>query len=155
MRLYNSQTRAVDEFVPRDGHVGIYVCGVTPYDTTHIGHLFTFLTFDVLVRLFRHRGLDVTYVQNVTDIDDDILRKAREVGLEWNELGRRETEKYLADMRGMNALPFDHYTAATQHVPEMIGIVEKLIDGGYAYVVDGSVYFHATSGGVSVSKPGM
>ncbi len=141
MRLYNSQNRAVDEFVPRDGHVGIYVCGVTPYDTTHIGHLFTFLTFDVLVRLFRHKGLDVTYVQNVTDIDDDILRKAKEVGLEWNELGKRETEKYLADMRGMNALPFDHYTAATQHVPEMVGIVEKLIEGGYAYEVNGSVYF--------------
>jgi L-cysteine:1D-myo-inositol 2-amino-2-deoxy-alpha-D-glucopyranoside ligase len=145
MRLYNSQTRAVEEFVARDGHVGIYVCGVTPYDTTHIGHLFTFLTFDVLVRLLRHQALDVTYVQNVTDIDDDILRKAKEVGLEWNELGRRETEKYLADMRGMNALPFDHYTAATQHVPEMIGIVEKLIDGGFAYVVNGSAYFDVAS----------
>lgn len=144
MRLYNSQTRAVDEFVPREGHVGIYVCGVTPYDTTHIGHLFTFLTFDILVRLMRHKGLDVTYVQNVTDIDDDILRKAKEVGLEWDELGRRETEKYLADMRGVNALPFDHYTAATQHVPEMISIVEKLIAGGYAYVVDGSVYFEVS-----------
>ena len=141
MRLFNSQNRAVDEFVPRDGHVGIYVCGVTPYDTTHIGHLFTFLTFDVLVRLLRHKGLDVTYVQNVTDIDDDILRKAKEVGMEWNELGQRETEKYLADMRGMNALPFDHYTAATQHVPEMIDIVEKLVEGGYAYEVNGSVYF--------------
>jgi L-cysteine:1D-myo-inositol 2-amino-2-deoxy-alpha-D-glucopyranoside ligase len=141
MRLYNSQTRAIDEFVVKDGHVGIYVCGVTPYDTTHIGHAFTFLTFDVLVRLLRHSGVDVTYVQNVTDIDDDILRKAKEVGLTWDELGRRETEKYLADMRNLNALPFDHYTAATQHVPEMLGIIEKLIDGGYAYVVDGSVYF--------------
>jgi L-cysteine:1D-myo-inositol 2-amino-2-deoxy-alpha-D-glucopyranoside ligase len=141
MRLYNSQTRAIDEFVVRDGHVGIYVCGVTPYDTTHIGHAFTFLTFDILVRLLRHNDVDVTYVQNVTDIDDDILRKAKEVGLEWDELGRRETEKYLADMRNLNAVPFDHYTAATQHVPEMLDIVEKLVAGGYAYVVDGNVYF--------------
>ncbi len=141
MRLYNSQTRSTDDFVVRDNHVGIYVCGVTPYDTTHIGHAFTFLTFDILVRLLRHQGHNVTYVQNVTDIDDDILRKAKEVGLEWDELGRRETEKFLADMRALNALPFDHYTAATGHIPEMLGIVEKLVEGGYAYVVNGSVYF--------------
>jgi L-cysteine:1D-myo-inositol 2-amino-2-deoxy-alpha-D-glucopyranoside ligase len=141
MRLYNSQTRSLDELVVNDGHVGIYVCGVTPYDTTHIGHAFTFLTFDILVRLLRHNGFDVTYVQNVTDIDDDILRKAREVGIEWDELGRRETEKYLNDMKGLNALPFDHYTAATQHVPEMLGIIEKLVEGGYAYEANGSVYF--------------
>jgi L-cysteine:1D-myo-inositol 2-amino-2-deoxy-alpha-D-glucopyranoside ligase len=141
MRLYNSQTRSTDDFEIRDNHVGIYVCGVTPYDTTHIGHAFTFLTFDILVRLLRHQGREVTYVQNVTDIDDDILRKARETGLEWDELGRRETEKFLADMKALNAVPFDHYTAATQHIPEMLGIVEKLIEGGYAYVVNGSVYF--------------
>jgi L-cysteine:1D-myo-inositol 2-amino-2-deoxy-alpha-D-glucopyranoside ligase len=145
MRLYNSQTRSIDELVVNDGHVGIYVCGVTPYDTTHIGHAFTFLTFDIIVRLLRHDGVNVTYVQNVTDIDDDILRKAKEVGLEWDELGRRETEKYLNDMRGLNALPFDHYTAATQHVPEMLGIIEQLVDGGYAYVVNGSVYFEVAT----------
>src|SRR5690554_8215972 len=96
MRLYNSMSSKIEDFVVDDNKVGIYVCGVTPYDTTHIGHLFTFLSFDVLVRLLRHKGLDVTYVQNVTDIDDDILRKAKEVGMEWNELGQRETEKYLA-----------------------------------------------------------
>ena len=141
MRLYNSQTRSTDEFVVNDGHVGIYVCGVTPYDTTHIGHAFTFLTFDILVRLLRHQGHDVTYVQNVTDIDDDVLRKAKEVGLEWDELGQRETQKFLKDMRDLNAVDFDHYTAATEHIPEMLEIIEKLVDGGFAYVVDGSVYF--------------
>ncbi|HYH13237.1 MAG TPA: cysteine--tRNA ligase [Thermomicrobiales bacterium] len=141
MRLYNSQTRSTDEFVVNDGHVGIYVCGVTPYDTTHIGHAFTFLTFDILVRLLRHQGHRVTYVQNVTDIDDDILRKAGEVGLAWDELGRRETEKFLRDMKGLNAVEFDHYTAATQHIPEMLAIVERLVEGGFAYVSNGSIYF--------------
>ncbi len=141
MRIYNSQTRSIDDFVVEDGHVGIYVCGVTPYDTTHIGHAFTFLTFDILVRLLRHDGHDVTYVQNVTDIDDDILRKSRELGLAWDELGRRETEKYLDDMKRLNAVPFDHYTAATQHVRQMVGIVQQLVDQGYAYEVNGSVYF--------------
>ncbi|MDQ4045118.1 MAG: cysteine--tRNA ligase [Chloroflexota bacterium] len=141
MRLYNSQSRSIDEFVPRDGHVGIYVCGVTPYDTTHIGHAFTFLTFDILVRLFRHQGLNVTYVQNVTDIDDDILRKAKELDMTWDALAKRETEKFLRDMRNLNALPFDHYTAATGHISEMLEIVDQLVEGGYAYEANGSVYF--------------
>lgn len=141
MRLYNSQTRTTDELVVRDGHVGIYVCGVTPYDTTHIGHAFTFLAFDILVRYLRHQGHRVTYVQNVTDIDDDILRKSKELGLAWDELARRETEKFLQDMKGLNAVDFDHYTAATAHIPDMLAIVEKLVEQEFAYVVDGSVYF--------------
>ena len=88
MRLFNTQSGQIERFTPRDGKVGLYVCGVTPYDTTHIGHAFTFLTFDILVRLMRHKGWDVTYVQNVTDIDDDILRKAKEVGLDLAGAGR-------------------------------------------------------------------
>src|SRR6187397_1172564 len=98
MRLYNTQSELVEEFVPVDNHVGIYVCGVTPYDTTHAGHAFTFLTYDVLVRFLRHQGFDVTYVQNVTDIDDDILRKAREKNMAWDDLARQETDRFLRDM---------------------------------------------------------
>jgi L-cysteine:1D-myo-inositol 2-amino-2-deoxy-alpha-D-glucopyranoside ligase len=141
MRLYNTQSELVEEFVPVDNHVGIYVCGVTPYDTTHAGHAFTFLTYDVLVRYLRHRGVDVTYVQNVTDIDDDILRKAREKQMAWDDLARQETDRYLRDMDNLHALPFDHYTAATQHVPEMQEIITKLIEQDLAYVSNGSVYF--------------
>lgn len=141
MRLYNSESREIENFTVRDGHVGIYVCGVTPYDTTHIGHAFTFLTFDILVRYFRHKGIDVTYVQNVTDIDDDVLRKAREVGMNWRELADQETRKFLQDMRDLNAVPFDHYTAATDHITEMHTITQRLLDEGFAYVVNGSVYF--------------
>jgi L-cysteine:1D-myo-inositol 2-amino-2-deoxy-alpha-D-glucopyranoside ligase len=141
MRLYNSQSQTIEPFTAPDGTARIYVCGVTPYDTTHVGHAFTFLTFDILVRFLRHRGLDVTYVQNVTDIDDDILRKAGEVGMDWRELATRETEKYLADMRNMNALDFDHYVAATEHIAEIVTMVEKLVAQGLAYVVNGSVYY--------------
>jgi len=141
MRLYNSKSRSVEDFTVRDGHVGIYVCGVTPYDTTHSGHAFTFLTFDILVRYLRHMGIDVTYVQNVTDIDDDILRKAREVGMNWRELADQEIRKFLQDMRDLHAVPFDHYTAATDHVTEMQDIIARLISKGLAYVVNGSVYF--------------
>ncbi len=145
MRLFNTQSGQIERFTPRDGSVGIYVCGVTPYDTTHIGHAFTFLTFDILVRLLRYKDLDVTYVQNVTDIDDDILRKAREVGLTWRELGERETARYLKDMQDLNWVPPDYYVRATDHVPEMLEIIAALIEKGNAYESDGNVYFSVAS----------
>ena len=145
MRLFNTQTGEVERFTARDNRVGIYVCGVTPYDTTHAGHAFTFLTFDILARYLRSQGLDVTYVQNVTDIDDDILRKARELGTTWDELGSSETAKYRKDMADLNALDPDHYIKATDHVAEMIAIIEPLIEKGFAYEKNGSVYFSVAS----------
>jgi L-cysteine:1D-myo-inositol 2-amino-2-deoxy-alpha-D-glucopyranoside ligase len=145
MQLFNTQSGRIERFTPRDGTVGLYVCGITPYDTTHIGHAFTFLTFDILVRVMRHKGWDVTYVQNVTDIDDDILRKAKEVGLSWKQLGDRETARYLKDMRDLNWLEPDHYVRATDHVPEMLEITQALIEKGHAYERDGNVYFAVSS----------
>ena len=145
MQLFNTQSGRIERFTPRDGTVGLYVCGITPYDTTHIGHAFTFLTFDILVRVMRHKGWDVTYVQNVTDIDDDILRKAKEVGLTWKQLGDRETARYLKDMRDLNWLEPDHYVRATDHIPEMLEITQALIDKGHAYERGGNVYFSVNS----------
>jgi len=145
MRLFNTQTGEVERFSARDNQVGIYVCGVTPYDTTHAGHAFTFLTFDILTRYLRSQGLDVTYVQNVTDIDDDILRKAKELGTTWDDLGRRETEKFRKDMTDLNALDPDHYVRATDHVAEMVEIIKPLIEKGFAYEKNGSVYFSVAS----------
>jgi len=145
MHLYNTQTAEKELVTAPTGHLGIYVCGVTPYDTTHAGHAFTFLTFDILVRFLRYMDYDVTYVQNVTDIDDDILRKAKEVGLAWDELGRRETERYQKDMRDINVLDPDHYLRATEHTREMIAIIQPLIAAGHAYVSNNSVYFSVVS----------
>jgi L-cysteine:1D-myo-inositol 2-amino-2-deoxy-alpha-D-glucopyranoside ligase len=145
MQLFNTQTGRVERFTPRDGAVGMYVCGVTPYDTTHVGHAFTFLTFDILARWLRHEGIDVTYVQNVTDIDDDILRKAKEVGVTWTELGDREIAKYLKDMEDLNWAAPDHYVRATDHIPEMLEITQALIDKGHAYESGGNVYFSVAS----------
>jgi L-cysteine:1D-myo-inositol 2-amino-2-deoxy-alpha-D-glucopyranoside ligase len=141
MRLFNTQTGQKEKFTAPNGSVGVYVCGVTPYDTTHVGHAFAFLTFDILVRYLRYQDFTVTYVQNVTDIDDDILRKAIEVGVTWDELGKSETDKYLQDMRNLNALEFDHFTRATEHVPEMVAMIEKLVAAGNAYAVNGNVYY--------------
>jgi L-cysteine:1D-myo-inositol 2-amino-2-deoxy-alpha-D-glucopyranoside ligase len=145
MQLFNTQSGRTERFTPRDGTVGLYVCGVTPYDTTHIGHAFTFLTFDILVRVMRNKGWDVTYVQNVTDIDDDILRKAKEVGITWKELGNRETARYLKDMRDLNWVEPDHYVRATDHIPEMLEIIQALVTKGHAYESGGNVYFSVSS----------
>jgi L-cysteine:1D-myo-inositol 2-amino-2-deoxy-alpha-D-glucopyranoside ligase len=145
MRLFNTQTGQVERFTAIDNKVGIYVCGVTPYDTTHAGHAFNALTYDILIRYLRSQGVDVTYVQNVTDIDDDILRKARELGTTWDELGTRETNKYRKDLADLNALDPSHYVRATEHVPQMIALIEALIAKKHAYVANGSVYFSVDS----------
>ena len=142
MKLFNTLTQSLEEFVPReDNTVRIYVCGVTPYDTTHLGHAFTYVSFDSLIRYLEFRGYTVNYVQNVTDIDDDILRKAREVGIAWDELGRLETERYLSDMDALNVRRPDVYAYATQETPTMIEIIQTLLARGYAYECEGSVYY--------------
>src|SRR5512146_2140397 len=105
MRLYNSASQSIEEFKPIDNQVTIYVCGITPYDTTHLGHAFTYCTADVLIRYLEYRGCAVRYVQNVTDIDDDILRKAREVGDDWRTLGNRWTSHFIRDMQSLNVRP--------------------------------------------------
>src|SRR5262249_21001567 len=140
MRLYDTLRRSVEPFTAADNHVRLYVCGVTPYDTTHMGHAATMLAFDVLVRYLEHRGVRVTYIQNVTDVDDDIIRRARELGVSWDELGREQTERFLQDMRALNWREPDRYVRATDEIAMMIEINQKLIERGYAYESAGDVY---------------
>src|SRR5438552_10775323 len=140
MKLLNTLTQSLEEFVPMDDKmVRMYVCGITPYDTTHLGHAFTYVSFDTLIRYLEFCSYTVKYVQNVTDIDDDILRKAREVGMSWDELGRRETERYLRDMDALNVRRPDVYARATQETPTMIEITQTLLARGYAYERKGNV----------------
>src|SRR5690554_3326484 len=105
LTLYNVLTRSKEPFTKDGDPITLYVCGITPYDTTHIGHCFTYTSFDVLLRYFRYQGHDVRYVQNVTDIDDDILRKAKEVESNWREVGNRWTAHFIEDMQALNVLP--------------------------------------------------
>ena len=147
MELYNALTRKQEAFEPqKDGPPGnpvtIYVCGITPYDTTHLGHSFTYASFDVLIRYLEYVGHEVNYVQNVTDVDDDILRKASEVGENWKEIGDRWTAHFIRDMKALNVRPPDHFPRATDVIEEMIDVVEALLEAGYAYEENGSVYFH-------------
>src|SRR5437763_5893105 len=142
MKLFNTLTQSLEEFVPLDDKtVRIYVCGITPYDTTHLGHAFTYVSFDTLIRYLEFCVNKVNYVQNVTDIDDDILRKSRELGMSWDELGRRETERYLRDMDALNVRRPNVYARATQETPAMIEIIQTLMARGFAYESGGSVYF--------------
>lgn len=146
MNLYNVLSQQVEPFEPLLGNtVTLYVCGVTPYDTTHLGHAFTYVVFDVLIRYLESRGLTVRYVQNVTDIDDDILRKAKEQGIGWRELGERETSRFLQDLAALNVRPPDVYPRATQEIAKILEIAEELLKKNFAYERSGSVYFRVHS----------
>src|SRR5579875_2393946 len=141
MKLFNTLTQSLEDFVPIDDTVRIYVCGVTPYDTTHLGHAFTYVSFDTLIRYLEYQGYTVKYVQNVTDIDNDVLRKARELGVEWDELGKRETARFLHDMDALNVRRPDVYARATDEIPRIIELASALVERGYAYVSEGCVFY--------------
>ena len=145
MKLYNSLTRKIETFKPVEPNkVRMYVCGITPYDTTHLGHAFTYIWFDVLVRYLRFKGYKVTYTQNVTDINDrdnDILKKAMEQNVPWQKLGDFWTKKFLGDMKALNWIMPDNYLKASKRIDSMIRIIELLLKNGFAYQVRGSVYF--------------
>jgi len=130
------------DLVPSGDEVTLYICGITPYDTTHLGHAFTYAVFDTLIRYLEFQGLGVRYVQNVTDIDDDILRKAGEVGDDWVALGNRWTARFIQDMRALNIRPPEYFPRATDAIPEIISSVQTLLEANVAYIAGGNVYFH-------------
>ena len=145
MRLRNTETEAVQPLEPRDGPTRIYVCGITPYDTTHLGHAFTYVTFDVLVRRLRADGQRVRYVQNITDVDDDIIRRAREVRTTWDRLAAEETALFEADLAALNVHAPDVFPRASETIPKIISLVSRLEAQGHAYAEQGNVYFRVDS----------
>ena len=145
MRLHNTETGAVQPLEGRDGPIRIYVCGITPYDTTHLGHAFTYVAFDVLVRALRAKAIKVRYVQNVTDVDDDIIRRARELNTTWDRLATKETALFEADLAALNVHAPDVFPRASQTIPRIIELVSKLEAQGHAYRSDGNVYFRVDS----------
>jgi len=142
MRLYNTLNRQKETFVPiTPGKVTMYVCGPTVYDFFHIGNARCFITFDVLRRYFQYRGLDVTYVQNFTDIDDKVIRKANEEGVTYDQIAARYIEEYFTDARGLGIHDADIHPLATDNIDGMIAFIEGLIAKGHAYEAGGDVYF--------------
>lgn len=145
MRIYNSLTRKKEIFVPLHNNiVTIYVCGITPYDTTHLGHAFTYIFFDTLIRYLKFIGYSITYTQNVTDINDrdkDILERAKEQNISWRNLADISTKKFLKDMKRLNWTMPTNYLKASENIGEVIHIIKKLHANGFAYRSRGSVYF--------------
>ena len=146
MLLYNSLTATKEPFhLPTDRPVTLYVCGVTPYDTTHIGHARTFLVFDLLIRYLRYQGAEVAYCQNVTDVDDPLFERAKRDGVDWRELAAEQTAQLVEDYRGMNMIAPTYFPKASEEIAGMITIVERLIELGHAYEGAGNVYFSIDS----------
>jgi cysteinyl-tRNA synthetase len=144
--LHNSLTRRKERFEPLDPqHVRMYVCGPTVYDLAHLGNARPAVVFDVLARLLRRLYPRVTYVRNITDVEDKINERARESGESIASITARTTADYHADMAELGALPPDIEPRATAHIPEMIAIIERLIEGGHAYEADGHVLFAVAS----------
>ncbi|RDB55172.1 cysteine--tRNA ligase [Paraeggerthella hongkongensis] len=146
IKLYNTKAREKVPFESRErGKVGMYVCGPTVYNYIHIGNARTFISFDVIRRYFMWRGFDVTFVQNVTDVDDKIIAKANEEGREASAVAAEYTAAFIEDMRKANVLDPDIRPKATEEIPAMIELIQELIDGDHAYEVDGDVYFAVRS----------
>src|SRR5579884_206275 len=136
MRLHDTARQAVVPIEVHDGRIGMYVCGITPYDAAHLGHAFVYHVFDVITRRLRHDGITVRSVRNVTDVDDDILRVARERGVDFRALADEQIERFVRDMGDINILPVDAAPRATEHVPAMVRWIERLQERGAAYVRD-------------------
>ena len=147
MRLYDTARRAVVPFepVPPPAEVRIYVCGITPYDSTHLGHANTYLAYDLLIRRLEDLGHPVRMVRNITDVDDSILPKARELGVDFMELAAAETARFHCDMEDLNTRPPAAEPKATEWVAEMVDLIEQLHAGGHTYTVEGTTWFDVST----------
>lgn len=140
MRLYDTARRAVVPFEP-DEHVSMYTCGITPYDATHLGHAATFIAYDVLQRRLIDRGHTVTCVRNVTDVDDPLFAKARELGVHYLDLAAGQEARFERDMVALNALPVASAPRASSAIPDIRGFIGMVLEAGFAYQSGESVYF--------------
>lgn len=140
LRLFDTATREVRATTP-GATAGLYVCGITPYDATHMGHAATYLTFDLVNRIWRDAGHAVHYVQNVTDIDDPLLERAVATGEDWRAIAARETELFRSDMAALRVIPPDDYLGAVESIPSIATYIESLRDRGAVYPVDDDLYF--------------
>ncbi|MBN2477959.1 class I tRNA ligase family protein, partial [Candidatus Micrarchaeota archaeon] len=142
MKLYNSLNRKIEEFEPaEDKKVVMYVCGLTPYDDAHIGHARTFVAFDIIKRYLLYGGYEVKHIQNITDVEDKIIKRARELNVNPVELAEKYQKKTDELMEKLNVLKADAYPKVSEHIPEIIEMIKKIIENGYAYETEKGVYF--------------
>jgi L-cysteine:1D-myo-inositol 2-amino-2-deoxy-alpha-D-glucopyranoside ligase len=141
--VFDTRSRTIRATEPGE-RARLYVCGITPYDATHLGHALTYLTFDLLVRAWLATGIPVRYVQNVTDVDDPLLERAREIGLDWVKLAEEQTDLFRSDMEALRVVPPDVYAGAVESIPLICDLIERLERRGAIYAVDGDRYFDVT-----------
>jgi L-cysteine:1D-myo-inositol 2-amino-2-deoxy-alpha-D-glucopyranoside ligase len=141
LRVHDSSAAALVDALPSSDTARLYVCGITPYDATHLGHAATYLAFDTLNRVWRDASKTVLFVQNVTDIDDPLLERAQRDGLDWTFIAERDTQLFRDDMTALRVLPPDSYIGAVEAMDEIAALVVTLRDQGWAYDVDGDLYF--------------
>ncbi|HEY9293800.1 MAG TPA: cysteine--1-D-myo-inosityl 2-amino-2-deoxy-alpha-D-glucopyranoside ligase [Microlunatus sp.] len=140
VRIFDSVAQAVVDLGPKHGTARMYVCGITPYDATHMGHANTYVTFDLLNRIWRDNGLDVRYVQNITDVDDPLLERAEATGEDWTELATREIQLFRDDMEALNVIPPDRYQGAVESIGLVIDLIDELQQRGAIYPIDDPEY---------------
>ncbi len=142
IKLYNTLRKKKEKFIPlKEGKVGIYVCGVTVYDSCHIGHARALVVFDVIFRYLKYRGYQVTYVRNFTDVDDKIINRANQEGVDYNKIAERYIDAFKVDVGTLGVEDPTVAPLASHHINDIVQMIEKLIDRGYAYQVEGNVYF--------------
>jgi len=147
MKLYNTLTRRIEEFSVQDQKINMYVCGITPYAPSHLGHAMCAIVFDIARRYFEFRGFNVRHITNFTDIDDKMIVAASEEGIEVSELAERNIQAYLSELNRLNVLPATEFPRATHEISSIIGIIEGLLDKEFAYEVDGDIYFRVKNDG--------
>lgn len=147
LQLHNTLTKKLEEFVPRESNVvHLFVCGPTVYDLSHLGHAKTYVQMDILARVLKQHYDDVFYLQNITDIDDKIIARATEQGIDWQQLRSQFEVEYLKDMTSLNNTSVTQYARATEYIDDIISQVNRLIDGGHAYTIPGDgIYFEITT----------
>jgi L-cysteine:1D-myo-inositol 2-amino-2-deoxy-alpha-D-glucopyranoside ligase len=145
VQVHDTATGKRRQVATAGGGAGMYVCGITPYDATHLGHAATYVAFDILNRVWRDSGLQVRYVQNVTDIDDPLLERALGLGRDWAELAAEQTQLFRDDMAWLRVLPPERYPGAVESIPLVVDLVDELRSVGAAYEIDGDIYFAVTA----------
>ncbi|HSN43935.1 MAG TPA: cysteine--1-D-myo-inosityl 2-amino-2-deoxy-alpha-D-glucopyranoside ligase, partial [Propionibacteriaceae bacterium] len=136
LTVHDTATRGPVEVGPAEGTARMYVCGITPYDATHLGHANTYLTFDLINRVWRDLGLTVTYAQNITDVDDPLLERAQQTGQDWEELASSQIDLFRGDMEALRVIPPDHYIGVVECVDCVTALIDELIERGFVYQID-------------------
>ncbi len=142
LKIYSTLSRKKEKFVPlKKGKINMFVCGPTVYDFSHLGHAKTYVQFDIIVKYLRHLGFDVFYLQNITDIDDKIIKRSKETNESWKELSEKYKKEYLKDMNSLGVNSVTKYANATDYIDEIVSQVKRLIEKGYAYKISDGYYF--------------